>query len=413
MSKLMLAVQSDLAAGASDAAIAQTAAFQTLDVRLIAAAERRFTSVAFERWAEQLGTKVRDDLAQVLLNSWLAGDGPEAIQREIRKVSSVGITRARLIARTETLNTQRSALQQLYQDADQVQGWQWYSTRDSRTCPICWTLDGRRFTSQNGTVPEMQTHPNCRCTMLPLTPDLDDIVDDTVTVPENGSYPPGESPSDRLEKLSDEDRERIFGSGRAELLKSNRATPEDLVIAGPPARLRTLPELAELEKASRGMSLDDQIKLVTEWQSENYSTKFGMIDLRDGTELSEDQAKRVAALDQLIAQQPPLEEAITVFRGSNYRFQFEDVSRGDVITDGAYVATAEFRWAAETFIRRDRPDLAVMIEIELPAGTRALRTSELGTRRLGEGEILLPRGSRFKVISRPKDGKRVKLRLIL
>lgn len=70
------------------------------------------------------------------------------------------------IARTETHRAYRSASLQVMNDNKHLlKGWRWSSARDRRTCAACLALDGRIFQTD---VP-MKGHPNCRCSMAPVT----------------------------------------------------------------------------------------------------------------------------------------------------------------------------------------------------------------------------------------------------
>lgn len=43
---------------------------------------------------------------------------------------------------------------------------EWHTHRGASTCPVCASLEGKRFTPETGPIPPM--HPGCRCTRDPV-----------------------------------------------------------------------------------------------------------------------------------------------------------------------------------------------------------------------------------------------------
>lgn len=73
---------------------------------------------------------------------------------------------ARTIAHTAVQHASSQARQALFdENADIVQGVQWLSTLDSKTCQTCRSLDQRIFPKNKG--PRSPIHPFCRCTTIP------------------------------------------------------------------------------------------------------------------------------------------------------------------------------------------------------------------------------------------------------
>jgi SPP1 gp7 family putative phage head morphogenesis protein len=71
------------------------------------------------------------------------------------------------IARTEILRAHREATRLSYQaNPHLVERWQWLSAMDDRTCPACWAMTGTVHTTDE----PLGSHPNCRCTMVPIPP---------------------------------------------------------------------------------------------------------------------------------------------------------------------------------------------------------------------------------------------------
>lgn len=68
------------------------------------------------------------------------------------------------IARQETLRAYRGASLESYQaNRDVLDGWEWSCSRDRRTCPVCWAMDGTVHRHDD----PFASHVMCRCSPLP------------------------------------------------------------------------------------------------------------------------------------------------------------------------------------------------------------------------------------------------------
>ena len=112
-------------------------------------------------------------ISRVLADGITQGWNPRKTAREINdRVDKVGLYRARLIARTETIRAHNEASLNRFQDvAQRIQGVtaivEFSTAGDSRVCPICLGLEGTTYTIEEarGLIP---VHPNCRCAWLPV-----------------------------------------------------------------------------------------------------------------------------------------------------------------------------------------------------------------------------------------------------
>lgn len=100
------------------------------------------------------------------------GESTQKISRRIFGVSGTGgarkVTRreAEIISRTTTNAIANKARQAFFKENARFIPWEvWVATLDSRTCPQCGALDGRRFKVGEGPIPP--AHPQCRCTKVP------------------------------------------------------------------------------------------------------------------------------------------------------------------------------------------------------------------------------------------------------
>jgi SPP1 gp7 family putative phage head morphogenesis protein len=122
---------------------------------------------------EPLGKLIRsaapltaDLVQQSLVGGLVAGLGPSQVARNMAAAGELPLQRANLIARTEMLRIYRTTTLATYAaNSEVVEGWMWMSALDRRTCPTCWAMHGTKHKLNE----KMDTHPACRCTMVPLT----------------------------------------------------------------------------------------------------------------------------------------------------------------------------------------------------------------------------------------------------
>jgi SPP1 gp7 family putative phage head morphogenesis protein len=106
--------------------------------------------------------RVRQIIADGIIKERKFGDITRDIVRETDKV---GINRAIMIARTETMRAVNDGVLDRYKKSD-VQYVKWLAAGDERTCPDCKDLDGKVFPIDE--VPPCPKHPGCRCTWTPV-----------------------------------------------------------------------------------------------------------------------------------------------------------------------------------------------------------------------------------------------------
>ena len=110
-------------------------------------------------------------ISRTLAEGMVAGLNPKDIADNlVERVESLGLNRARMLARTEvinahaegTLNTLESfGIEEVTAQVELV------AAMDERTCAVCEGLNGTVFTIKEarGVIP---VHPNCRCTWVPV-----------------------------------------------------------------------------------------------------------------------------------------------------------------------------------------------------------------------------------------------------
>lgn len=110
-------------------------------------------------------------ISRVLAQGMSEGRGMEYMARElVKQVEGVGIVRARMLARTETIRSHATATLNTYKEfgAEGVHLLSEFSSTDDKArCPRCAALEGKVYTMQEaaGVIP---VHPNCRCSWKPV-----------------------------------------------------------------------------------------------------------------------------------------------------------------------------------------------------------------------------------------------------
>ena len=145
----------------------------------------------------KLAAPARQAIFDALFFGIAAGKPNPAIAKEIRDSIGGTTAAAMTIVRTETNRAYREATRQFYTQAPAVIGWRWLAALDLNTCPICWALHGQIFKIKT----KFGTHPNCRCTMVPV------FADDAKT----------ETGPEAFAKLNDTQKRAIIGPRRLEL----------------------------------------------------------------------------------------------------------------------------------------------------------------------------------------------------
>lgn len=118
-----------------------------------------------------IGEAMDAAISRSLATSLTEGVGAREIARRLTSdVRRVGLTRARVLARTETIAAHAEATINSYDEAG-VEGVEveseFTTSRDDRVCPQCEALEGRTYTldEARGVIP---VHPNCRCAWIPV-----------------------------------------------------------------------------------------------------------------------------------------------------------------------------------------------------------------------------------------------------
>jgi SPP1 gp7 family putative phage head morphogenesis protein len=131
----------------------------------------------FARFTPRAVATVRDILATALAE----GKNSRQISKKILEAISgddiaATLYDARRIAQTEIMRAYRESSHARYtENANALEGWQWLSALDRRTCPICLGRHG----SVHPVSERMATHPQCRCRQIPIVEGVEKILKET------------------------------------------------------------------------------------------------------------------------------------------------------------------------------------------------------------------------------------------
>lgn len=151
----------------------------------------------------------------------LLGLNPKIIATQIKRELAGNLTRALLIARTETLRAYREATRATYRaNSDLVKGYRWAASFSLRTCGMCLAMHGKLLPLDK----PFGTHPNCRCTMVPVMTTWADLGYD---VPEPAE--PVMNGEAWFRNQTPKDQDIILGKRKAEAYREGRFDLDDLI----------------------------------------------------------------------------------------------------------------------------------------------------------------------------------------
>ena len=180
----------------------------------------------FKQIAPNAVASARGVLGQAMVEGW----NPRKTGAALEDSLGMSKNRAVLIARTESIRAYRIASQrQMLANQDVVDGWVWYASHTDHTCPVCLAMDG----SEHPVNEIMDSHPACRCTMVPLVKSLAGIVSEGEgqEAAEDGelNIPSRETGSNWFGNQSEDLQRRALGPAKFDLYKAGKIDLDDLV----------------------------------------------------------------------------------------------------------------------------------------------------------------------------------------
>lgn len=126
------------------------------------------------RGLDGITRNMENDISRTLAEGLSQGWNPRRTASALNdRVGAIGLNRARMLARTETIRAANEAALNRYEDfGRRLQGvtvmQEFLTAGDNQVCDICASIEGDVFTIQDarGVIP---LHPSCRCTWIPVT----------------------------------------------------------------------------------------------------------------------------------------------------------------------------------------------------------------------------------------------------
>jgi SPP1 gp7 family putative phage head morphogenesis protein len=138
--------------------------FRDADARALDILQSR-NLTALRGISEETNKRIVSELTDGLMK----GEGADKLAARLTQaVDTIGITRARAMARTEVMYSLNQASMIRY-DQQGVSRVVWIAGADGRCCDECLALNGKIFDTDN--VPDIPKHVNCRCCLAPARRD--------------------------------------------------------------------------------------------------------------------------------------------------------------------------------------------------------------------------------------------------
>jgi len=280
----------------------------------------------------------------------------------------------------------------------------WVTARDERTCDICAPMNGVEidwempFSTGDQMPPP---HPNCRCTAV-IVPSEAPILKHAP-----GKHNQQNHAGGRGGKVYNDLKEFVIDQ-RSEHPVDSQAYDEKI------------DKITLSQTGPNGELLPSENRMAVLAYQGNIGYKINEA-LRDPQISETGYQKYIDGLDKTIASAPALSQKITVYRGvqSNVGRDNEfwrSMEVGDVIEDKGFVSTSLRPSLAADFAYYNQSvqSQGFVFKMDLPAGTKGVFPSSVlgldGGMTRTEAEFLLPRGSKFEILS--KEGKVWELGLV-
>lgn len=116
---------------------------------------------------KKITSEMNGQIIREISDGMMLGEHPRIIAKRITsRVDVIGIHRANLMARTETITAFNQAAEIRYSQYG-YEKLEWLTAIDDRACDECIGYDGDVFDVTSNHV-RPPAHPNCRCTVLPV-----------------------------------------------------------------------------------------------------------------------------------------------------------------------------------------------------------------------------------------------------
>lgn len=179
--------------------------------------KRTTQQITARHWV--LEQEATEAMKRALVRTVAEGTNPRVAARrmvqDVKGVFNGGLTRARVIARTEQIDAYRAAAKQAMDDnKNMLAGWMWVAKLSARTCRSCLSKHGTHHQLDE---PGPLDHQQGRCVRVPITKTWEELGFKGIKEP-----PPvvGESGEDWLKRQPAETQEAILTKRGAELWRA-------------------------------------------------------------------------------------------------------------------------------------------------------------------------------------------------
>lgn len=122
--------------------------------------------------AKSISETTKKDIAALIGEAAAEGWSNETLAAKItERAASISLTRANIIAATETANAYSIGSIIAYEESGVVSKLEWLTAEDEKVCPVCGPLNGKQVKIGEEFAPGISypaAHPLCRCTLLPV-----------------------------------------------------------------------------------------------------------------------------------------------------------------------------------------------------------------------------------------------------
>jgi hypothetical protein len=372
-----------------------------------------------------LGDVVAQQMVDALVLGIATGKNPRVIARQ---AMGAGLNYSLTTARTAQLWAYREATRANYMaNRDIVSGWKWSASLSSRTCASCLAMHGTVHPVDE----PLNDHHNGRCSAIPIVPlaaklgipepDMGDAETWLKAQPESvqeemlgkGVYEGYKGGKWGLKDLSTTYEDGVYGTMRRpptlEMLNERAAA-----VVAPVARTaqgdrvvemfsgdkyREFKNIGQIDKFgsyyepwANGLAQEERAALVRYQE-----VSFGDINmsLRGQASSAGNYQADIAQLDSAMGKAQIPHNAI-VYRGLK---GMPNLQVGDSIMDSGFVSTTCSRDAAENYLHQRAGD--TLFEVKVKRGQSGLYMDAVSSKE--EYELLLPRGSQFRITGQRAD----------
>ena len=176
------------------------------------------------------GQEAAQAAKNALISGVTLGYNPRQIAPMVQQALDVSRNRALVISRTEMLRSYKNANTETFRaNSDVVDQWRWTAALSARTCAACLAMDG----SLHDLSEDLESHPCCRCTAVPVTKSWDDILGaagiDATGIEDTNPASDMQTGEDWFNKQDASTQQSILGKSKYEAFADGKFTLQDVV----------------------------------------------------------------------------------------------------------------------------------------------------------------------------------------